>query len=298
MTIQQEDYTVRLEQFQGPLDLLLFLIRRNEVDVGAVPIATITDQYLGFLRQIDRIDIELAADFLVMAATLLEIKSRLLMPVGEDTSADEQSQNARTIDETLASLAGVERSDPRFALICQLLAFKKFRDAAEALCVRRDRWLDRFAVAPARVSTETPSAAESFSDSGQSVPIDLEDAGVWDLFAAFQRIIEAVDFGRLGEHRVTLDDTPISLHQTDLLDLLGRAQAKQLSLRAVFEGRSRGEMVGLFIAVLELVRQRKVTVRQGHPAEEIWVSLNPAEPELSDDGAVSDQQEFSRQTDQ
>lgn len=278
--IQQEDYTVRLEHFQGPLDLLLYLIRRNEVDVGTMPLATIIEQYLGFLKQIDRIDVELAADFLVMAATLIEIKSRLLMPPDAQENGDPAAANAQTIDDTLASLADIEKADPRFALVTQLLAYKKFRDAAQTLSERREEWAARFPLSAARLPSEAARADdETAAPPEPPPPLDLEDLGAWDLFAAFQRIIEAVDFGRLGDHKVRFDDTPISLHQTDLLDQLQRTPDHQLSLRGIFTGRTRGEMVGMFIAILELVRQRRITARQERIQDDVLIGLVSDNPE-------------------
>lgn len=274
--IQQEDYTVRLEHFQGPLDLLLYLIRRNEVDVGTMPLAAIIEQYLGFLKQIDRIDVELAADFLVMAATLIEIKSRMLMPPDAHESGDAAAANAQTIDDTLASLADIEKADPRFALVTQLLAYKKFRDAAQTLSERRDEWADRFPLSAAKLPSEA-ARTDGEDPAGAApeppAPLDLEDLGAWDLFAAFQRIIEAVDFGRLGDHKVRFDDTPIGLHQTDLLDQLQRTPDHQLSLRGIFTGRTRGEMVGMFIAILELIRQRRITARQERIQDDVLIGL-------------------------
>ncbi|MFM9996014.1 MAG: segregation and condensation protein A, partial [Phycisphaerales bacterium] len=108
------DYRVRLEAFQGPLDLLLFLIRRAEVDVTDIPISTIADQYLEHLAAIERIDIDLAGEFLVMAATLMEIKSRSLLP--QEAAAE-----------------GDDEPDPRRELVKQLLEYRKFKDAAAAL---------------------------------------------------------------------------------------------------------------------------------------------------------------------
>src|SRR6187431_7518 len=107
-------YTVELDAFHGPLDLLLYLVKRNEVDVLDIPIATIADQFLGYVLAVKDLDIEFAGEFLVMAATLMEIKSRTLLP------AD-------------AQLAGDDQPDPRRELVRQLLEYRKFKDAAAAL---------------------------------------------------------------------------------------------------------------------------------------------------------------------
>ncbi|MDZ4831108.1 MAG: segregation/condensation protein A [Phycisphaerae bacterium] len=259
------EYQVRLSSFQGPLDLLLYLIRRAEVDIENIPIHEITSQYFRYLEQIHRIDIDLAGEFLVMAATLIEIKSRTLAPKPEDPNA------------APADVSG-DSGDPRTELVEQLLAYQRFRNAAEQLDRLRDEYARRWA-ARAR-----PSDAEHRStvDDDSAGEIDVEDAHLLDLFETYERIISAIDLTRLGEHKVAYDDTPITLHQTDLLDRLERSPSRSLTLRSVFEGRSRGEMIGLFLATLELARQRKVLIRQDDVAGEIELELN-----AEDDGVMN-----------
>lgn len=270
----QEDYTVRLESFQGPLDLLLYLIRRAEVDILDIPIASLTNQYLGFLEQIDRIDIELAGEFLVMAATLMEIKSRMLMPPEKCDPARDRGEGG-VIAET-----DLDQSDPRYELVKQLLAYKAFRDAAENLGERRHDWEAREPLSSAGIPRVEMMQDEEEVETAPDT--DLEDIGVWDLFQTFQRIIEAVDFGRLGDHQVEYDDTPVQLHQEDLLDQLRTNSDRRLSLKTACLGRSRSEMIGLFLATLELVRQRLVTVTQDRVNDDImlWLREEMADTEV------------------
>jgi segregation and condensation protein A len=243
-----EDYRVRLEAFEGPLDLLLFLIRKSEVDIHDIPIASITEQYLGFLAQLEnstRIDIDMAGEFLVMAATLMEIKSRMLMPGAKAAAAPGEQAPACA-------------EDPRAELVRQLLEYKKYRDAAESLEDRADSWRRRFPVSGAGVDSQ---AFEAAVEAAQDV--ELEDLDLLDLVEAFQKIAETVNFDRLGDHQVTYDDTPIELHAADIMSRLqAEKQHPELELSALFKGRTRSEMVGLFLALLELVRNRKVGVRQ------------------------------------
>lgn len=255
----QDDYQVTLDTFKGPMDLLLYLIRRNEVDVHDIPIAAITEQYLAFLKQIDHIDIELAGEFLVMAATLIEIKSRTLAPrkEGEEDDAEPAS--------------GLEESDPRYELVQQLLAYQRYRIASEELDRQRREFAARFAVSAAK-----PQAGEG----APVVELELEDAHVLDLFDAYERIIASIDFSKLGDHRVEMDDTPIELHQEDLLDQLGRAAERRVTLQETFAGRNRLQVIGLFLAMLELVRQRRVVVKQDRINGEIVVELN-ADPDVA-----------------
>jgi segregation and condensation protein A len=259
------DYLVHLDAFEGPLDLLLYLIRRAEVDITDIPISAIADQYMAYLSGIDRIDIDLAGEFLVMAATLMELKSRMLAPAKPGGDGDEPSAQAEG--------AG---ADPRAELVQQLLAYKKYRDAAAALEDRKHEWERRFPAGHAGVDDEKLREALA----AQQDDLDLEDVSLVDLVEAFSKIVATVNFDRLGEHTVTYDDTPIELHAEDLLDRLKRETseaAPTLPLTAIFSGRRRGEMIGLFLATLELVRRRAITIRQETPGGEIVLGIRPAE---------------------
>src|SRR3954469_7549306 len=150
-------YLVALDSFHGPLDLLLYLVRRNEVDVLDVPVAKLADQFLEFLAAVREVDVELAGDFLVMAATLMELKARSLLPEGsEEENADEP--------------------DPRKELVRQLLEYRTFKDAAAALEERAERQGTRLA----RVAPEEPSAPGVTPVR----PVEL-----WDLVSAFARLM-------------------------------------------------------------------------------------------------------------
>ncbi|MCC6678591.1 MAG: segregation/condensation protein A [Phycisphaerales bacterium] len=263
-----DDYRVKLEAFEGPLDLLLFLIRKSEVEVADIPVARIADQYMAFLKQIDRIDIDAAGEFLVMAATLMEIKSRMLAfrPEGGGAGPAVESEPSE---------------DPRAELVRQLLAYKQYRDAADTLERRRSEWERKFPTGAAAIDRDTLRGAIEQQLDG----VELEEVGVFDLAEAFRRICETVNFDRLGDHQVTYDDTPIELHAEDILDRLRREAATGpggLGLTAVFNGRTRSEMIGLFLAVLELVRRRAILVEQDSPSSEITLR---ARPEQMDDPA-------------
>jgi len=245
-----ELYRVQLETFEGPMDLLLYLIRKHEVDIHDIPISVITEQYIGFLDELDRIDIELAGEFLVTASMLMELKSRILAAEQEHKEADLDTDEPR--DET----------DPRAELVRQLLEYKKYRDAADTLEARRVDWDNRFPVKPAGVDDERVRSA--MEDMGE---LELEDLDITDLVEAFRQIIAAVNFDRLGEHEVVSDDTPIELHAADIVDRLQRHVSEGLSshsamtLRTLVTGKNRAEMVGVFLALLVLVRDQRVGVR-------------------------------------
>jgi len=254
------EYRVRLDAFEGPLDLLLHLIRRAEVDLHDIPIGTIADQYIAHLGGIERIDIDLAGEFLVMAATLMEIKSRMLTPPEHRERAERE--------------AGGDEVDPRQELVRQLLEYKRYRDAGEALDQRRQEWGRRSPPGPVGIDRDALREA-----AGEE--LDLEDLSVVDLCEAFTRIVEAVDFTRVGDMEVVADDTPIELHAEDIMDRLSRdgeatgSGRRRMTLQQMFRRRSRGEMLGLFLAMLELLKEQRIGARQDEESGLIWIEEGP-----------------------
>ena len=241
------EYRVNLDIYNGPLDLLLYLIRRDEVDIYDIPISHITEQYIQHVDVIKQLDPNLAGDFLVLAATLMEIKTRMLLPQApaEEGGPDEL------------------QTDPRADLVRQLLEYKAFKDAAGDL---RDAAAEQAMRFPRR-----PGAIER-----DEAELDLEDVQIWDLFDAFSKLMTAIGQQARG-HEIIYDDTPIELHATDICDRLEREGP--MTFEVVFEGRTdRGEIVGLFLAMLELIRRRWVLARQDRNFGEIRIELNPDPP--------------------
>jgi segregation and condensation protein A len=288
---RQEDYTVALDMFHGPLDLLLYLIRRAEVDIMEIPLAEIIDQYLAFLRQIDDVDVELAGEFLVVAATLIEMKSRTLSPRTREGDDDGEAQGGTAAD--------VAPSDPGYELIQQLLAFQRFRTAAEEMDRHRITFSQRFASLPPRAQRDriAKAAQGEMTDEqiAEMVEYELEDVHLLDLSEAYEAIASSIDFSRLGDHHVEMDDTPIALYQEDLVDRLTRAESHALTLQQAFEGATRVERIGLFLATLELVRLRRVTVVQESIDSAISLTLN--EDALPMDGGEASSGDVADATD-
>lgn len=259
-----ETYRVHLEAFDGPLDLLLYLIRKDEVDLHDIPIASIASQYIDSLEALDRVDIDLAGEFLVMAATLMEIKSRLL--AAENTRRDEEEAGDPAKPKAQA--------DPRAELVRQLLEYKKFRDAADALDARRESWERRFPAKPAGI--DDASVRRAIEDMGE---LELEDLDLGDLVEAFRQIVASVNFDRLGEHAVVSDDTPLEVHAEDIVERIGTARAERpgsrTTLREIMQGRTRPEMVGLFLALLVLVRDQRVSFRAHDGEVELTLAETP-----------------------
>lgn len=290
--VSLEDYRVELDAYAGPLDLLLYLVKRHEIDLNDIPIARLAEQYLEHLRLLQQvrpdIDVDLAGEFLVMAATLLEIKSQTLVPRPE--SEQQQAGGAE------GGMIPTEENplDPRYELVQQLLAYKRFKDAANELEARQKEWESRFPRTPGRHLTgeaKKPMTLEDFENLPDEVmDIDLEDVHVLDLCNAFARILDSI--GQVAAaHQVTYDDTPIALHAEDILDRLqreasasGNGGARSMTLQEIFVGRkTRSEMIGLFLATLELVRQRKVRVVQDKVAGEIRLELRGESETANDD---------------
>jgi len=242
------DYRVDLSIYNGPLDLLLHLIREREVDIHDIPISDITEQFLAHLDVVKRIDVERAGDFLLMAATLMLIKSRMLLP-----RADES-------DDDLG-----DEFDPRTDLVQQLLEYKEFKDRSRALhdaAEDRERQLDGGLRAP---DPETPDAGKL-----------LEDVGIHDLLLAFEKLMREtlaeVDFKVFGESLPTRD-VQMSVEAT--LRMAGGS----LTFRDLFaERRDRFYIVSVFCALLEMLKAQRVRLEPGHHATDLRVHLREDEP--------------------
>jgi len=234
------EYKVQLDVYNGPLDLLLYLIRRSELDIYDIPIAEVTRQYCDYVACLQQIDPDAAAEFLVLAAMLMEIKSRMLLP---RPPAEEGGE--------LEVLA-----DPRMTLVRQLLEYKKFKDASLELGAAAAEQALRWPRSPVSALASNPAT------------FDLDEVQVWDLVAAFNQMMVAIGRDRVT-HDVVFDDTPIALHATDIQDRLSREGT--LAFTAIFAGRGRAEMIGLFLALLELIRQRRVRVEQSEVLSAIMI---------------------------
>lgn len=247
-----DEYRVNLELYNGPLDLLLYLIRREEVDICDIPIAGITEQYLSYVEVLKELNPNLAGEFIVLAATLMEIKTRMLLPTVVPEEEDPE---------------GVE-IDPRAELVRQLLEYKAFKDAAGDL-----------GTAAGLQAMKFPRPGELPKDDRGDV--DLEEVQLWTLFDAFSKLMIAIG-ADAAPHEVIHDDTPMELHATDILDRLRRDGP--LTFAQVFAGRTvRSEIVGLFLAMLELVRRRQIHASQERAFEDVHLHLNPNPPDDSDD---------------
>ena len=241
--MQEDDYKVKLEIFEGPLDLLLYLIKKDEIGIYDVSIERITRQYLDYLETFKMLNIELASEFIVMAANLMYLKSRELLPKSQQPPDEE-----------------ADEADPRWELIRQLVEYKKFKDAAQFLGAQELQTQNFFASSP-----EVPDLS--------AMPSPLPKAGIFDLIRAFQRVLKR--FEGANELREIVDDR---WTVSDKIEFL--LEAVPAGGRVVFDtlftsASSRSEVLVTFLAVLELIKLNHLEIEQERLLGEIIV-VRPA----------------------
>lgn len=243
-------YKLKLGKFEGPLDLLLHLIKLNEVDIYDIPIGTITDQYIEYLDVMKELDLEIASEFLVMAATLMEIKSRMLLPTQPDEEEPEE--------------------DPRFELIEQILEYKKYKELAGHLGERAEQ--------------ETQIFQRDFKEeTDEETPEPLFEVSMFELLQAFKRLLEYTSVEPFRE--VTLEEVSIEDMMAELRATL--REKKNVLLEEIFKNRSRSKVVLIttFLALLELIRLKEVIAKQSRLFGEIHIFA--LEKEQPGDGETS-----------
>jgi len=248
-------FDIKIEQFEGPLDLLLHLIKKNEMDIWNIQISQITEQYLSVLDAMKSLNLDVAGDFLVMASTLLHIKSRLLLPASEEADEGEE-----------------EEEDPRAELVRRLLEYKKYKEAAETLESRPLLGRDQFARA------ENDPQLEQVDDAG------FETVGLFDMVEAFRQVLaECADD---VVHEIDMERLSITDRINTILSTL--QERGGVTFREMFsETPDRNEVVVTFLAMLELVKMRLVQLMQNRQYETIWLypreSEDPENPTLEED---------------
>lgn len=246
-------YRVQLDLYEGPLDLLLYLVRRNEVDVVALPIARITAQFQEFLEILQMIDLDVVGDFVVMASTLAEVKSRLVLPQPEEDKEEE-------VEPLL------EGDDPRSELIQRLLDYKTYKDAAADLEERAAEWQERYP----RLSNERPRVGKDHAADR------IKEVELWDLISALGRVLRRTDVQE--EQRIRYDDTPIHVY-VEKIGAHVRAEGP-VRFSSLFDAETiRSKIVGMFLAVLELLRHHGFRATQESVFGEITVYPPEADSE-------------------
>jgi len=251
------EFRVQLDIFRGPLDLLLFLVRKHELDIRDLPIAQITEQFLSYLEVLQQLDLGEVADFLEVAGRLIEIKSQMVLPQG--------GEEVETWD------------DPRDELVQRLLEYKRYKEAASILEERSRQWQQRY---PRLVDDLAPRALDPAEQ-------QIQEVELWDLVSAMGRILR--DAQTTSPATIVYDDTPIHVYMQRIHQQL--AQRQRLAFSELFTpGMHKSAIVGVFLAVLELVRHYGVRAEQEELHGEIWiVASSQFDPSQAIAGTESDE---------
>jgi len=258
------EFRATLESYQGPLDLLLYLIKKEEVDILEIPIGRITEQYMSYLSLLQAIDPNACGEFLTMAAHLMEIKSRCLLPT--ETEIEEG-----------------EMEDPRIELVRQLLEYKKYKERALLLQSRMEERSRRFH----RPRLRLPDAPQDEADD----PMEMGNVSVWDLLSAFHRVQLAL--GERGPHRVMHQDRPLDDYIRSIQERFEFDRNKKLLFDELFSScRDVYDAIGYFIAILEMAKRRLLRFHQEvlfGPIEIEILEVKPLPPAPEDrEGSVLD----------
>jgi segregation and condensation protein A len=233
----EEIYNIKIPVFEGPFDLLLHLIKDAKIDIYDIPIAHITSQYLHYLEMMKELNLEIAGDFLVMASTLIHIKSRMLLPPDEDVSPDEQE-------------------DPRLELVQKLLEYQAFKEAASSLRDKEEEWKKVF-------------YKEPLTDDGDE--LYLVDVNLFDLMGSFRKLLDTVspDIVTITKETLTVKD-----RMSVIMEMIEGHEA--IRFEEIFqESKTRIQLIVTFVALLELIRLSLVKAYQEKEFGNIWI-INPS----------------------
>ncbi len=246
-------HKIRLSAFEGPLDLLLYLIRAHRADIFDIPIRQITSQFIEYLTLMREVEVEIAGDFLVTAATLMQIKARMLLP-------KTQSQNEEVMEQ--------DEADPRAELVDKLLEYQKIREAADTLREKRDERADLF---PRPPDAKNIGDFDAEYDAELAQALLLAEVSSFDLLSALRRVLKRVE------------ERPVALVRREAFTLPDRLRGiaarlyhtGELSFESLCDDcQSRLEVVVTFLAILELIRRGRARVRQLTLFDEIWLELS------------------------
>jgi len=235
-------YKVKLEVFEGPLDLLLYLIKKSEIDIYNIPIAQVSQQYLEYIELMRSLDLNIAGEYLVMAATLMHIKSKMLLPCEESEEEEE------------------EEEDPRVDLVRQLLEYQKFKQAAAHLEKREIKQKDVFIRSASKIKKYRDQEGEVYFE-----------ASVFDLISAFSEVLERVPKEKFQE--VIKDEFTVA---DKIHELLHRLMEKEIIYvnRLFKKAKDKIEIIAFFLAILELMKLKEIIVIQREPFSKIQIRRN------------------------
>ncbi len=241
MQMTLTDYRIDLGHFGGPLDLLLYLVRRHEVDVCNLSLSRITSEFQDYIEVLEYLDFDLIGEFIVVASTLLEIKSREVLPnqIEVDEEADKQDESG---------------SD----LIGKLLEYRRYKEATKALEERAAEWMERYP----RLSVDRPDVQRDYSED------HIREVELWDLVSALSRIVRMPNIDK--EVSIRMDETPMSVFQERIRARV--LEEGRTAFSSFFDGEKvQSRIVGIFLAILELIRHEGYRAEQPEEFGDIWV---------------------------
>lgn len=235
-------YQVSLDVFEGPLDLLLHLINQLEIDIYDIPVAEITEQYMEYIQTMQHLELNIASEYLVMAATLLEIKSKMLLPAQENTDHFDEYEE-----------------DPREELMERLIEYRKYKEAAEDL---KEKEQD-----DQQIFTRPPVI---FKDLDTKVPVVRGDLSIYDMLGALNKMFQRKKWNEPQDTRITRTEIPIEQRMEEVLIVVQESK-KGIAFDQLFTYRSRSHIVITFIALLELMKINKIHCKQANHFEPLYV---------------------------
>ena len=246
-------YEVKLEAFTGPLDLLLHLIHRLEIDIYDIPMAELTAQYIDHIHAMQELELNEASEYLVMAATLLAIKSRMLLPIHEG-----ELEETDFVEESL---------DPREELVSRLIEYKKYKEAASNLQTLEEE--------RAQVYTKPPTDLSEYMPSEQLILFEV-DVNVYDMLSAFQKLLRRKQLKKPLKTRVARQEISIKDQMFAVIDRL-KVSGGRMTFTELFPYEDKQTLIVTFLSLLELMKRQVVFVEQTHNFEELTVLLQKEE---------------------
>jgi segregation and condensation protein A len=241
-------YNVKIDAFEGPLDLLLHLINRLEIDIYDIPVSKITEQYLLYIHTMKELQLDLASEYLVMAATLLAIKSKMLLPKHEEEELEDEF--------------GLEmEEDPRDELVERLIEYKKYKEAAEELKeMEQERGM---------IYTKPPSDLAQYSEDEQH---DLKDLNVslYDMLGAFQKLLRRKKLQKPLSTKITRQEIPIETRMEEIISHIKKSRGRT-AFYSLFPNEDKEHLVVTFLAILELMKRQEIAVSQEGNFSDIYI---------------------------
>lgn len=247
-------YNVKIDAYEGPLDLLLHLINRLEIDIYDIPVSEITEQYLLYIHAMKELQLDVASEFLVMAATLLAIKSKMLLPKHDDDAFDDDFQIEM-------------EEDPRDELVERLIEYRKYKEAAEDLKeMEQERGL---------MFSKPPSDLTEFV---KEIPADKAEMNIsiYDMLGAYQKLMRRKKLQKPLSTKVTRQEIPIEQRMEEIVEVLKNSKGKR-NFNTLFPVPQRSHIVVTFLALLELMKRNKIMVNQTSNFSDIFVVLMKGE---------------------